>query len=196
MAMFMMIIMISTLIIGTTRIDARNIKDDDCMDIAMRPLPRFGKRSSDLNRETINRVRRSCIINRRQSKSISSPTWLQDSKDSLSMESNPLQQQQQQQQQPQQQQQLSSSSLLRRFPAWKHLLDQLAAQKEKMIIDHLLNIRLNPTLSINQQQTQQNNNPDTLEQQQSSIEQQQQQQKTTTTTTTTRIRMGKFSIYI
>ncbi|KAH9491323.1 hypothetical protein DERF_016051 [Dermatophagoides farinae] len=132
MAMFMMIIMISILIIGTARIDARNIKDDDCMDIAMRPLPRFGKRSSDLNRGM--------------------------------------------QQQPQQQQ-LSSSSLLRRFPAWKHLLDQLAAQKEKMIIDHLLNIRLNPTLSINQQQTQQNNNPDTLEQQQSSIEQQQQQQK-------------------
>ena len=50
MAMFMMIIMISILIIGTARIDARNIKDDDCMDIAMRPLPRFGKRSSDLNR--------------------------------------------------------------------------------------------------------------------------------------------------
>ena len=30
--------------------DVRNLKDDDCMDIAMRPLPRFGKRSSDLNR--------------------------------------------------------------------------------------------------------------------------------------------------
>lgn len=53
MAMFLMIIIIisSTLLMAMAKIDdVRNLKDDDCMDIAMRPLPRFGKRSSDLNR--------------------------------------------------------------------------------------------------------------------------------------------------
>ncbi|KAI7696149.1 hypothetical protein SSS_10331 [Sarcoptes scabiei] len=71
-------------------LDIKSIKieeiKDDCLDIAMRPLPRFGKRfvvnanhpiaidklenfNAEENDEKIDRLRRSCIINRRQSKS-------------------------------------------------------------------------------------------------------------------------------
>ncbi|XP_027201818.2 uncharacterized protein LOC113795792 [Dermatophagoides pteronyssinus] len=173
MAMFLMIIIIisSTLLMAMAKIDdVRNLKDDDCMDIAMRPLPRFGKRSSDLNREIINRVRRSCIIDRRQSKSLS-PGWSTLENDENPMEtsipvsipisipeSNLLQPQQQQQQQPQPQQSLSSSTLFKRFPSFKNLLEQWALQREKEIIYQLINERIqNSRLAKQQQQQQQNN---------------------------------------